>query len=176
MAILPWASLGGFSWGHGLIFSSVNLVMKGVVFPIMILRAIRAVNIHRETTPLVGPLYSLVLGFLSLLLCLWAGGRMPLPPGSAGVFAVSSALFTMTAGLFLIVGRRLALTQVAGYLVMENGLFTLGASLLRNQPVLVELGVLLDVFAAVFVMGIIVFHINREFDHMDTDRMTLLKG
>ena len=101
---------------------------------------------------------------------------MPLPSGSAGVFAVSSALFTMAAGLFLIVGRRLALTQVAGYLVLENGLFALGASLLRNQPLLVEMGVLLDVFAAAFVMGIIVFHIHREFDHMDTDRMTLLKG
>jgi hydrogenase-4 component E len=65
--------------------------------------------------------------------------------------------------------------QVLGYLVMENGIYTFGMAMSESQPLMVELGILLDVFMAVFVMGITIYHINREFDHIDTDRMSALK-
>jgi hydrogenase-4 component E len=78
-------------------------------------------------------------------------------------------------GLFLIVARRTALTQALGYLVMENGIYAFGVGLVEGTPMLLELGILLDVFVAVFVMGIAIFHISREFDHIDTDRMTTLR-
>jgi len=58
--------------------------------------------------------------------------------------------------------------QVLGYLTLENGIFVLGLALALEQPLLVETAMLLDVFAAVFVMGVMVFHIQREFDHIDT--------
>ena len=74
----------------------------------------------------------------------------------------------------LIVSRRKALTQVLGYLVMENGIYAFGVGLVPGTPVLVELGILLDVLVAVFVMGITIFHINREFEHLDTSRLTTL--
>jgi hydrogenase-4 component E len=57
---------------------------------------------------------------------------------------------------------------------MENGIYAFGVALLLDQPVLVELGILLDVFVAVFVMGIAIFHISREFDHIDTRRLSSL--
>lgn len=62
-----------------------------------------------------------------------------------------------------------------GYLVIENGIFAFGAALAGEMSLLVELGCLLDVFMAVFVMGLAIFHINKEFDHMDTDRLTALR-
>jgi len=68
------------------------------------------------------------------------------------------------------------LTQVLGYLVLENGIYVFGASIATIQPVLVELGILLDAFVAVFVMGIAIYHINREFEHTDVDRLNRLKG
>jgi hydrogenase-4 component E len=58
---------------------------------------------------------------------------------------------------------------------MENGIYAFGLAFALSEPLLVELGVLLDIFMAVFVMGIAIFHINREFNHMDTDRLSLLK-
>jgi hydrogenase-4 component E len=88
---------------------------------------------------------------------------------------VPVALFTSLIGLFVIISRKKALTQVLGYLVLENGIYAFGVGLVHNAPLVVELGVLLDVFVAVFVMGIAIFHINRQFDHIDTDRMVLLK-
>jgi hydrogenase-4 component E len=88
---------------------------------------------------------------------------------------VPVALFTSLAGLFLIVSRKKALTQVLGYLVLENGIYAFGVGVVQGTPMLVELGVLLDVFVAVFVMGITIFHINRQFDHIDTDQLATLK-
>jgi hydrogenase-4 component E len=84
-------------------------------------------------------------------------------------------MFTILTGLFVICSRRKALTQVLGYLVMENGVCVFGSALAVEAPLPVELGVLLDVSVAVFVMGIVIFHINREFDHIDTDRLSILR-
>jgi hydrogenase-4 component E len=81
----------------------------------------------------------------------------------------------MMVGLFLIVSRKKALTQVLGYLVIENGIYTIGMALAQEQPLLIEMGILLDVFVAVFVMGITLFRIGRDFDNIDTDQMATLK-
>jgi len=91
-------------------------------------------------------------------------------------FLFPGALFTTLTGLMIIVSRRKALTQVVGYLVMENGVYAFGAALAVQEPLLVEMGILLDVFVAVFVMGITIYQISREFDHIDTDRLSELKG
>ena len=85
------------------------------------------------------------------------------------------SFFSVFAGLFLIVSRKRAVSQVLGFLVMENGIYTFGVGVVTGTPLLVEAGVLLDVFVAVFVMGIIIFHINREFDHIEGDRLSTLK-
>jgi hydrogenase-4 component E len=68
------------------------------------------------------------------------------------------------------------MNQVIGYLVLENGIYTFGLAIVRDIPVLIELGVLMDMFVAVFVMGIAIYRINREFDHIDSDRLNTLKG
>jgi hydrogenase-4 component E len=78
-------------------------------------------------------------------------------------------------GLLVLVSRLKAITQVVGYLVLENGIFLFGLLLLEQMPVLVELGILLDLFVAVFIMGIVVHHIRREFDHMDTHLLDAVK-
>jgi hydrogenase-4 component E len=88
---------------------------------------------------------------------------------------VPVALFSIFVGLFLIVARRKAITQVLGYLVLENGIYAFGLGAVHDASMLVELGILLDLVVAVFVMGIAIFHIARDFDHIDTDRLMRLK-
>jgi hydrogenase-4 component E len=65
--------------------------------------------------------------------------------------------------------------QVLGYLMLENGVFVFGVALAYEDPILVEMGILLDVFVAVLVMGVAMFHISREFDHIDVERLTELR-
>ena len=67
-----------------------------------------------------------------------------------------------------------AIIQVLGYLVLENGIFVFGLLLLEAMPFLVEVGVLLDLFVGVFVMGIIIHHISREFASISTEQLTEL--
>ena len=160
---------------RALILSAITVLLKGVIFPWLLLRAQKAAHVVREVEPLVGYTTSLLVAALLLALAMWFGNRLPLPVPVETTLMVPLAMFNILIGLFVLVSRRNALNQVLGYLVMENGIYAFGLAFALEEPFLVELGVLLDVFMAVFVMGIAIFHISREFDHMDTDRMSILK-
>ncbi|HPY29957.1 MAG TPA: hydrogenase [Verrucomicrobiota bacterium] len=150
-------------------------VIKGGVFPWLLFRAVREAELTREVEPYVGYLTSLLAGVGALGAAFWMGTRLPVPVEVVSRWLVPVAMFSILSGLFLIISRKRALNQVLGFLVLENGVFTFGAGVLVETPQLVEVGVLLDVFVGVFVMGIIIFHINREFDHIDTDQLSALK-
>jgi hydrogenase-4 component E len=153
----------------------VGAGLKAIVFPWLLFRALREAEVNREMEPFVGFTMSVLFGLLGLAGSLWLGWRLPLPALGDVRFEVSIALFTMLTGFFLIVARKKAVTQVLGYLILENGIYALGLHLAPHEPLWVGIGVLLDVFVAVFVMGIMVFHINREFDHIDADQRSTLR-
>jgi hydrogenase-4 component E len=160
---------------HVLVLSLGALVVKGVVIPWLLLWAIREAAIRREVEPIVGFIPSLVLGGVGVALAFAFAGAMPLPTAEKHAFLVPTALSTVWTGLLLVVSRRKAVTQVIGFLVLENGVFVFGLLLSDFMPTMVEAGVLLDLFAAVFVMGIVMFHINREFSSLDTEKLSALK-
>ncbi|GEJ56893.1 NADH-quinone oxidoreductase subunit K [Anaeromyxobacter diazotrophicus] len=161
--------------GHVLALSVGALVVKGVVIPWLLLWAIREAAIRREVEPIVGFIPSLILGGLGVALAFAFSSAMPLPTPEKHDFIVPTALSTVWTGLLLVVSRRKAVSQVIGFLVLENGVFVFGLLLSDFMPTMVEAGVLLDLFAAVFVMGIVMFHINREFSSLDTEKLSALK-
>jgi hydrogenase-4 component E len=161
--------------GHAVALSVGALVVKGIVIPRLLLWAMREASIRREVDPIVGFLPSLVLGAVGVALAFAFSSAMPLPVPEKHPFLVPTALSTVWTGLLLIVSRRKAVTQVIGFLVLENGVFVFGLLLSDFMPTMVEAGVLLDLFAAVFVMGIVMFHINREFSSLDTEKLSALK-
>ncbi len=158
-----------------LIVALGGIALKGIVFPWLLFRALRQAEVQREVEPFVGSIPSLLAGVAALGGSLWLARRLSLPEPPNSSFLVAVALFSIMAGLFLIITRKKAISQVLGFLVMENGIYAFGVGLLLESPLLVELGVLLDVFVAVFVMGIIIFHISREFDHIDTHELSSLR-
>jgi len=163
-------------WPLLLIFLAVvTLTVKGVVLPWLLRRAMREAGVHREIEPFVGYSSSVLIGMLLLGLSFIIFTPLKASIAHQSAFLLPGALFTMLTGLLMIISRKNALTQVAGYLVMENGVYAFGAALAVEEPLLVEMGVLLDVFVAVFVMGITVYQISREFDHIETDRLSELR-
>ena len=158
-----------------LAFAAISTGLKGGVFPWLMMRALREANVRREIEPYVGYSLSILVGMMVLAVSLWLSARLPLPSPPLSSLIAPVALFSILVGLFVIISRKTALTQVLGYLVLENGIYAFGVGLVQRTPMLVELGVLLDVFVAVFVMGIAIFHINRQFDHIDTDQLATLK-
>jgi hydrogenase-4 component E len=95
--------------------------------------------------------------------------------GVAGRMFVAASFSTVLTGFLLLTTRMKAITQVLGYLVLENGIYIFGVLLLQATPFLVEVGVLLDLFVAIFVMGIIINHISRAFTSISTEHLSALK-
>ena len=158
-----------------LLLAAVSMVIKAGILPWLLRRAVREVGVRTEVEPIVGFTTSLLLGLGLLGAALHVAGQLPLPGSDGSNFLVAVALFTIMVGMLLIVSRRKAVMQTLGYLAMENGIYAFGLAFAVEEPLLVEMGVLLDVFVAVFVMGIAIHHISREFDHIDTDRLSALK-
>jgi hydrogenase-4 component E len=100
---------------------------------------------------------------------------LPLAESHKGMLLVPASLSTAWTGFLVLTTRKKAIMQVLGYLVLENGIFLFGMLLLEAMPFLVEVGVLLDLFTGIFVMGIIINHINREFSSISTDQLSELK-
>ncbi len=157
------------------VVAAIILLLKGFVFPALLVRTLRTAQVRDEVVPIVSYAASLVVGVAVLCLGFWISSRLTLPHPATSPLVLPLALSTTLVGLFLIVSRKTALMQVIGYLVLENGIYIFGLSLVQDEPFLVEMGILLDIFVAVFVMGIAIFHINREFDHIDVGQLTSLK-
>jgi hydrogenase-4 component E len=150
-------------------------LLKGVAIPFMLGRAMREVNARREIEPFIGYSASLLLGAAATGLSILFAGTLPLAPEHEGSLLVPTALATFFTGFIVLVSRRKAVTQVVGYVLLENGVFIMGLCLIEAMPFLIEVGVLLDVFVAIFVLGIIAYHINREFASLDTTHLSKLK-
>lgn len=168
-----WFSLIGAEW-HSVALSAAAIVIKGVVIPMMLLRALREAEVRREASPVLGFTLSVVLGTALTVACFAIAGGLPALSGASELH-VPVALATISAGSLLMLIRRKAVTQIVGYLLMDNGIFLLSIALPADVPVPIEVGILLDLIVAVFVMGIAVFHINREFDSMAVHHLEELR-
>lgn len=174
LGILPLVSQAGEITVRLLLLAAASTAIKGVAFPWLLTRSMRDTDQRREVEPFVGYTTSMLCAVALIGVSIYLGGRLPMF-GSISPLMAPVAIFTLMVGLMVIISRKKAMTQVVGYLAMENGIYTFGMALATEQPLLVELGILLDVFMAVFVMGIMIYHINRELDHIDTDRMSALR-
>jgi hydrogenase-4 component E len=151
------------------------VVLKGVLIPRMLFHAIREVTIRREVEPIIGFIASLLLGAVSTALAVLYSKTLPIAQEHMASLVVPTALSTVLTGFLLLTTRVKAISQVVGYLVLENGIFIFGLLLVEAMPFLVEVGVLLDLFVAISVMGIIIYQISREFDTVSTRKLSALK-
>jgi hydrogenase-4 component E len=147
---------------------------KGFVIPILLRRAMRAASIEREVEPSIGYVPSLLLGAGGTIAAMALGRTLPLLPEHAGLLLVPGALASVLTGFVLLIGRTKAISQVCGYLILENGIYLFGLLLIHATPLLVEAGILLDLTVGIFVIGIIVDRIQRAFDSLDTRKLTVL--
>ncbi|MGH7144289.1 MAG: hydrogenase [Planctomycetota bacterium] len=174
LGLMPLLVQGEITW-EVVAVSAVAVTLKGLVIPGMLMRALREAQIKREVEPLIGFLPSMLLGALATGGALVFADFLPLAHESHASLLIPASLATVLVGFLLLTTRYKAITQVIGYLVLENGIFIFGLLLIEAMPLVVEVGVLLDLFVAVFVICIIVNHINRAFESQDTRRLTELK-
>jgi hydrogenase-4 component E len=161
---------------HLFVTAGLTIVLKAALIPWFLQRVIDRVGIRREIEPYVNVP-------ASLLLCLGltvVGYRVSL--GMAGASqgvphqVVGVALSMVLMGLFLMVTRRKALTQIVALLTIENAVFLVAVGATAGMPLIVELGISFDVILAVLVLGVLVNRIVDRFESMDTSRLSNLRG
>ena len=171
------AALVAFLTGiHHIYFAAVlTVVIKVVVIPRILKKVVERLNVKRELEMNVNiPAGLLICGALVILAFFIIRPIIPL-----GFLltrdSLSIALSILLIGFFIMIARRKAVTQVIGFLVMENGLF-LGATVAAHgMPLIVELGVFFDVLVAVLIIGIYSHRIQDAFDTVDTSKLSVLK-
>jgi hydrogenase-4 component E len=175
--IPPLLHSGGDLWSVvvGGVTGIFIVLLKGYIIPAFLLRAMREANIQYEVAPIIGFMNSLLLGAIGTGLALLFSSTLPLAKEHANLLIVPASLATAWTGFLLLTTRRKAITQVLGYLLLENGIFLFGLLLLDAMPFLVEVGMLLDLFTGVLVMGIIIHRLTREFASMSTEHLSELK-
>ncbi len=160
---------------HVVALGLVLLLLKAFAIPTLLLRAVRAADVRHEVEPFVSLHVSVLIGTALVAMSFWLATVLVLPRPAPTPILVPVALATLLLGFLVLVSRRQAITQVIGYLMLENGVFVFGQTLIRDLPFAAELAILLDLLVGVFVMGIAIHHISRAFDHIDTERLSTLR-
>jgi len=160
---------------ENLLLAGGTLLVKGLLLPNVLLWAMREAAVRREVEPSLGPLSSVVAGVVALGLSLALTNHLPALDPHLPRLLVATSLTTVLSGFIVLMTRRKAMTQVVGYLMLENGVYVFGMLLAGRVPLLVELGVLLDLLVGVFIMGLVVFHMNRELESLDSTRLSELR-
>jgi hydrogenase-4 component E len=161
---------------HVLVMAASALAFKAIFIPRLLMRALRDAGVRRDVEPFVSLHLSVLLAGVLVGISFWLATVLALPAAGTTHLFVPTSFATFLIGFLVLVSRRKAITQVIGYLLIENGAYIFGQSLAAQMPFVVELGLLLDLLVGVFVMGIVIHQINREFDHIDVDQPNLLKG
>ncbi len=151
------------------------VMIKGSVIPQFLLKAMRIADVKSRVTSTIGVVAPLLLGGLGTAAAVVFSGALPLAEGHASHLPVPAALATVLCGFLMLSTRREALGQVLGYIVLENGIFIFGLLLIEAVPIMVELGIVLDLFVGVFVMGIIFNHVSRAFPEASVEHLSNLK-
>ncbi|MBI5373472.1 MAG: hypothetical protein HZA79_15720 [Sphingobacteriales bacterium] len=150
-----------------------TIVIKAIAIPLFLNYVMKRNRITRDAEPFLPNFVSLILITLIVITTFILSNAISDTRISKIYFVVAiSSLFT---GLYIIVTRHKLITHVMGYLVIENGVFILSLAVGNEMPVLVNLGILLDIFASVFLLGIFVNRIGDVLKDADVDQLKSLK-
>ncbi len=160
-----------------IIFYQLMLLIKGLLIPGLLYMAVKKISIKREIEPFIGYHASILAGLVILIVAVFITGNLKLKLIEGHSLVLITAITTMASGFFLMMARRKALTQVIGYLMLENGIYLIGTALTKHSHTIyvVEFGVLLDLLVGVMIMGIILHNIQSAFDDIDTTLLGRLK-
>ena len=150
-----------------------TIVFKSVAVPLFMAYVLKRNNITRESEPFLPNFVSLIITTFIVVVTILLANEVKDSKLDKIFFVVAlSSLFT---GLYFIATRRKIITHVIGYLVIENGVFVLSLAVGNEMPMLVNLGIMLDIFASVLILGIFLNKIGDVFKDIDVDQLSSLK-
>ena len=162
---------------HHLYYSAaLTLLLKVLILPWLLHRLIRKLNVKWDVETLINIPTTMLVGIVLVIFSF--NLATPISELSASITRglIGIALASVLLSLLMMLTRRKAIAQVVGFLSMENGLFFAATSATHGMPLVVELGIALDVLVATFIFGIFFFQIRETFNSLDITHMEKLKG
>ena len=150
-----------------------TVIFKSLAVPLFLKYILKRNNITREAEPYLPNFVSLIITTAIVITTIILSNTMEEGKLDKMFFVV--ALSTLFTGLYFIASRRKIITHVMGYLVIENGVFVLSLAVGNEMPMLVNLGIMLDIFASVLILGVFLNKIGDVFKDIDVNQLTNLK-
>jgi hydrogenase-4 component E len=153
------------------IVGSAVVVLKGLAVPYYLIYAAKKIGCRRDVGMTIAPPLQFFMALIALsLLVLLRPLREEIP------LTALPALGILMLGMLLMMTRRLAVSQIVGFLVLENGIFLYTIAQPHSMPLIVEIGVMMDVLAGTMLAGLLAFRINKTFEHIDVTELKELRG
>ncbi|MDO4179530.1 MAG: hydrogenase [Phascolarctobacterium sp.] len=159
---------------HGFLPGILTIVVKVICIPYAILRVVKDLKDEREIVSDINVNYSTAVAAASLGMSYMVIDRIM--PNIAGRDILATSMFIIMTGLALIVMRSRAIMQMIGMITMENGIYLLGLIMTEGLPIIIELGIFLDVLIAVVILVILTSRLRLNFNTTDTNVLDKLKG
>jgi len=170
-AIVAWST-----GQHHLYYSAgLTLVLKVMVMPWFFYRLVKRLDVNREVEPMINIPTTMLIGIALVIFAFNLAMPISQMAGTVMRSTLGIAMACVLLSFLMMITRSKAITQVIGFMAMENGLFFAATSATYGMPLVVEMGVALDVMIALFVLGIMSFQIRESFDSMDLKHMESLK-
>lgn len=150
-----------------------TIIFKAIAVPMFINYVIKRNNITREAEPFLPNFMSLIIVTLIIIITIILSTSISDPYLNKTFFIV--ALATIFSGLYIIATRKKVITHVMGYMVIENGVFILSLAVGNKMPMLVNMGIMLDIFASVLILGIFVNKIGDVLKDVDINQLRHLR-
>ena len=160
---------------HLYVSAALTLGLKVIVLPRLLHRLIRRLGVYWDTEPLLNISGTMLVGLLVVVFAFGVAQPVAALASTATRSAIGIAVAVILLAFLTMITRRKAMSQVIGFLSMENGLFFGAMSATYGMPMIVELGIALDVLVAMLVLGVFFFQIREQFDSLDLQHFESLK-
>ena len=160
---------------HLYVSAALTLALKVVGLPWLLHRLIRRLQVYWDTEPLLDVPGTMLVGLVTVVFAFGLAQPIAELASTATRNAIGIAVAVILLAFITMITRRKAMSQVVGFLSMENGLFFGAMSATYGMPMVVELGVALDVLVAMLVLGVFFFQIREQFDSLDLHHLESLR-
>jgi hydrogenase-4 component E len=160
---------------HLYLSAALTLALKVIFLPWLLHRLIRRLDVYWDTEPLLNIPGTMLVGVLIVVFSFGLSQPIAALASTATKSSIGIAIAVILLAFLTMITRRKAMSQVVGFLSMENGLFFGAMSATYGMPMVVELGVALDVLVAMLVLGVFFFQIREQFDSLDLGNLESLK-
>ena len=161
--------------GHLYYSALLTLVLKVLLLPWITHRLIRALNVRWDVETLINIPATMLIGIVLVVFAFNLAAPISQFAGTITKSTLGIATACILLAFLMMITRRKAVSQVIGFLAMENGLFFAATSATYGMPMVVELGIALDVLVATFIFGVFFFHIRETFESLDIHHLEKLK-